>query len=94
MKNPEIEVKDPTHFTKNITKDNGTVKELRMQRAFFNRGDGAVYPFDIMLDRTQSPYPVGTYALAVESFIPDRFGVAFRPTVGAPVDTGAKVKAA
>lgn len=85
-----IEIKTESFFVKTITKENGSVREMRLQPALFHRGDGAIFPFDVMLDRSQAPYKSGAYELSESSFLPDRYGVGFRPTVGAALD-GKKV---
>lgn len=94
MQNPQIVIRTAEQFVKTITTDKGAVKELIMQRAFFDRGDGASYPFDIMLGKTQAPYPAGRYTIAPESYLPDRFGVQLRLTPGELIEAVAKVKAA
>lgn len=82
----KIEIKTNAFFVKTITKENGTLKEMRLQPALFHRGDGAVYPFDIMLDKAQPAHEAGFYGLNLTSFLPDRFGVGFRPTLGERLD--------
>lgn len=81
-----IEIKTETFFVKTITKDNGSQREMRLQPALFHRGDGAIFPFDIMLDKAQPSHKPGFYELSESSFLPDRFGVGFRPTLGAYLD--------
>lgn len=80
--NPHIKIRSTEVFNKSITKNDGKVKDLRMQRAIFDRGDGAAYPFDIMLSNQQAAYPAGNYSIAPESYLPDTFGVKLRLTCG------------
>lgn len=60
---------------------------MYFQTAYFNRGDGVVLPCDLML-RGADAHPQGVYHLAVDSYIPGKYGdVQLRINLGEPVAT-------
>lgn len=56
---------------------------LYFQQVMFERGDGAVYPTDILLSSPENAHKVGTYSLSHDSFSTGEYGkIIFRPLPG------------
>lgn len=64
-------------------------KPYYRQSALFVRGDGASYPFDLMVDAGR-PHPAGKYEISPRSYKPNRYGVELDLALGAPIPVNAK----
>lgn len=67
-----------------VTTKPGKSGDYSTQSVMFERGDGATYPLDVFVDKGK-PYAPGLYEVALKSYVPSRFGVDFKPVLGALV---------
>jgi hypothetical protein len=69
----KIEIKDQTIETREGKNEDGTPWVVNSQSALFHRGDGAVFPVKLKVEGGKS-FPIGMHDLALDSFVPGRFG--------------------
>lgn len=84
MNRPHIRISS-TETTQHMSKAG---KPYYRQSALFVRGDGASYPFDLMVDAGK-PHPAGNYEISPRSYKPTRYGVELDLAVGAPIPAAA-----
>lgn len=78
-------------ITREMTSKAG--KPMHFQPVLFHRGDGGVFPCEVML-RADKPFALGNYSIAPASYEPGRYGMEFRPQPGDKITAAPAVKVA